>query len=544
MAALPVTFRALGSKTGLRRALAAFLIFTVVHWSVWIAVILWAFGKGGAQLAAIASIAQLIPAAFLAPMLASLGDRMPRNHALVLVYSLVGLGCSVVLATLFFDAPVWGVLVAAALLMTCLSAVRPIHFAVLPQLSASPDELVSSNALSAAGDELSEFIGPVVAGFLAVIAGAWLTLGLGMVVVLLSALLCVRLQAGGSSEPDDEPEGWTAALEGLSALRGDWAALALLLVLTLDFALAGGLDVLGVAFSEDVLGRGESGAGLVIGAMGIGGFFGAIGAATLSRRPRLALTVVGGAVVSGLAFASIALLVALGPVMIMLAIVGAGGAITIVAGRTLLQRATDDRVLARVFAVQESTTLLGTAVGALMAPLCLSWFSSSRAFIPFGIVVIVLGGGSLLLIGRLDDRAKLYTSEVELLRGIPFLGVLPQYDLERLAARAVWRDIAAGEAVITQGEEGREFYVLGSGELAVTIDGEPRPTLYAGEYFGEIALLHNVPRTATVAAITPARVLEIHAADFLAAVTGSEDGHALARETAAAHVARDRRTTP
>ena len=88
MAALPVTFRALGSKTGLRRALAAFLIFTVVHWSVWIAVILWAFGKGGAQLAAIASIAQLIPAAFLAPMLASLGDRMPRNHALVLVYSL------------------------------------------------------------------------------------------------------------------------------------------------------------------------------------------------------------------------------------------------------------------------------------------------------------------------------------------------------------------------------------------------------------------------------------------------------------------------
>ena len=98
--------------------------------------------------------------------------------------------------------------------------------------------------------------------------------------------------------------------------------------------------------------------------------------------------------------------------------------------------------------------------------------------------------------------------------------------------------------MITQGEEGREFYVLGSGELAVTIDGEPRPTLYAGESFGEIALLHNVPRTATVAAITPARVLEIHAADFLAAVTGSEDGHALARETAAAHVARDRRTTP
>ena len=544
MSTLPVTWRALGSRTGLRRALAAFVVFTVVHWSAWIAVILWAFGKGGAGLAAIASLAQLLPAAFLAPPLASVGDRMPRGRALVLVYVLVSLSAALTSAMLYVDAPVWAVLAAAALLMTGLSSVRPVHFAVLPQLAASPEELVSANALSAAGDEFAEFLGPVLAGFGVGLAGSWIVLGFGAVLGLVSALFCVRLVVGSTSEEDGEPEGWLAALEGIRSLKGDWAALALLLVLTIDFALAGGLDVLGVSFSDQVLGRGEQGAGLVIGAMGIGGFFGAVAAATFSRRPRLAVVIVGGAVMSGIAFAAIALLSLLGPVMVMLAVVGAGGAITLVAGRTLLQRSTDDTIMTRVFAVQESTTLLGTAVGAVAAPLFLAWLSPSAAFVPFGVAAVALGLGSLLLVRRLDARAKLYTTEVELLLGVPFLGVLPQYDLERLAARATWVDVPADEDVVRQGDEGREFYIVGSGDLAVTIDGVSRPGLHAGDSFGEIALLHHVPRTATVTAATPSRLLVIRAADFLAAVTGSEDGHALARETAAAHVARDQRATP
>jgi len=196
---LPVTWRALGSRTGLRRALAAFVVFTVVHWSAWIAVILWAFGKGGAGLAAIASLAQLLPAAFLAPPLASVGDRMPRGRALVLVYVLVSLSAALTSAMLYVDAPVWAVLAAAALLMTGLSSVRPVHFAVLPQLAASPEELVSANALSAAGDEFAEFLGPVLAGFGVGLAGSWIVLGFGAVLGLVSALFCVRLVVGSTS---------------------------------------------------------------------------------------------------------------------------------------------------------------------------------------------------------------------------------------------------------------------------------------------------------------------------------------------------------
>ena len=92
---------------------------------------------------------------------------------------------------------------------------------------------------------------------------------------------------------------------------------------------------------------------------------------------------------------------------------------------------------------------------------------------------------------------------------------------------------------VREGDTGRDFFVVGSGRLAVTVAGEPRPDLEAGGWFGEVALLNDVPRTATVVAAGPARLLRVSAPDFLAAVTGSADGHALASEISARHLARD-----
>jgi CRP-like cAMP-binding protein len=147
----------------------------------------------------------------------------------------------------------------------------------------------------------------------------------------------------------------------------------------------------------------------------------------------------------------------------------------------------------------------------------------------------------LLLIRRLDERAVVHVDEAALLRRVPFLALLPQYELERLAANATWLDVEPGDVVVRQGEPGTEFFVVGAGAFDVDIDGETRPQLTEGEGFGEIALLHSVPRTATVSAASTARLLVVRSADFLAAVTGSEDGHALAREIAASRVERDHR---
>ncbi|HET7902061.1 MAG TPA: MFS transporter [Candidatus Nanopelagicales bacterium] len=537
--ALPATFQALGSSRGLRRVLAGFVAFTLVQWSAWMAVILYAFDEGGPGLAAIASVVLLLPAALFSPMIGGIGDRMRRGRALVLAYSAVTIGAALTLAALLRHAPVWVVLLAGAVFMLTVSGVRPVHFSVLPNLSGGPEELVSANAMSAASDEFAEFLGPVLAGLLFALVGAWFVLAVGTGLALLAVLLCLRLDAGSPSS-EDEAEGWRAALEGLVALRGDGPALALLVVLTIDFILAGTLGVIGVSFAEDVLGQGSTGAGLVIGSMGIGGVVGAVVAGGLSRRPAVAALVVGGAVLSGVAYAVVAGLTALLPVMLVLAIVGAGGAITLVSGRTLLQRTTDDRILTRVFAVQESTAFLATAFGAALAPLLLRRFDVAQAFVPMGVGAAVLGLACLLLIRHLDERAVLHPAEVALLRRVSFLDVLPPYDLERLAARATWRHVDPGTVIVRQGDPGYEFFMVGDGELAVTIDGLERPHLEAGSGFGEIALLHSVPRTATVTALTEATLLVVRSEDFLAAVTGSEDGQALARDVAAAQLERDR----
>jgi hypothetical protein len=212
-----------------------------------------------------------------------------------------------------------------------------------------------------------------------------------------------------------------------------------------------------------------------------------------------------------------------------------------VTGRTLLQRATDARILARVFAVQESTTLLATAVGAVLAPVMITRFSPSAAFVPFGIGAAAIGIVGLFLIRSLDARAVVHPLETALLARVPFLALLPQYELERLASNATWLEVEQGDVVVRQGEPGTEFFVVGEGTFDVDIDGEARPQLAAGDGFGEIALLHSVPRTATVSAASAGRLLVVRSEDFLAAVTGSEDGHALAREIAASRVERDHR---
>ena len=94
--------------------------------------------------------------------------------------------------------------------------------------------------------------------------------------------------------------------------------------------------------------------------------------------------------------------------------------------------------------------------------------------------------------------------------------------------------------MITQGDHGDAFYVVQSGRLSVSIDGERLDhEIHDGEGFGEIALLRDVPRTATVTAIEACRLVRIARDEFLAAVTGSADGHVIADQVAAAHLKRD-----
>ncbi len=82
----------------------------------------------------------------------------------------------------------------------------------------------------------------------------------------------------------------------------------------------------------------------------------------------------------------------------------------------------------------------------------------------------------------------------------------------------------AGEIVIRAGERGDRFYIVGSGTLEITAEGL-RTVANEGDYFGEIALLRDVPRTATVTALADSRLYVLLRDDFLAAVTGHDAAH-------------------
>jgi MFS family permease len=543
MGELPATFRAIGSRNGLRRVLVAYALYGLVEIAVWLAIILYAFAEGGVTLAGLVAVVQLLPAAVLAPALASIGDRMPRGTALALAHAGVAVATIITTVALLLDAPVPLVITGSTLITVALAVVRPIHFAALPQLAQSAEDLVSANALSSVGDGFALFAGPIVAGFGVQQAGPALVFVGASAASVVATLLCTRLGLRAPTpSPDGESRGWREVFYGLAALWRDWAALVLLFVLATRFILAGALDVLGVSFSEDVLDLGQSGAGLILGAVGVGGLLGSVIVGSVATRRRLAPVVLVSGVVEGLAVAVVALLTLLTPTIIALAVAGMAGAILLVIGRTLLQRTADDRVLARVFAVQESTALLGLALGAALAPYLVENLSPAAAFVPFGIGAAALTLVGFIAVRRLDARANFLPEETELLRNIGFLAALPPYEIERLAMNGVWTDATAGEIIVKQGDLGDRFYAIGAGEFSIIIDGSPRPGLLGrGEGFGELALLRSAPRNATITAVSDGRLLAIASDVFLAAVTGGADGHALADEVSRAHVERDRR---
>lgn len=523
----------------LPRVLAAFGLFAVVEYGAWFAVLLYAYTAGGVALAGIVGVVQLVPAAVLSPLLGSLGDRLPRGAALSGAYAAEAVFFAATAVLLAVDAPVPAVVAASALGTLTVSVARPIHFASLPQLARTPGSLVRANSACSALDGVGIFVGPVVAGVLTEVSGPALALGISAVAMLTASLLTVRLGLPVAAGEDDEG-GLRSALGGLRAVAQDPPVLVLLLLVGVGFLVMGALEILSVAFADEVLSAGDGAAGLLVGATGIGGLVGAGLATGLAFRARLAPAVVLGLLATAAPLALMGQMSVLVPAVVLLAVCGIGEAVTVVAGRTLLQRVTDDEVLARVFAVQEAVMLIGLALGAAIAPVLVTSLGAAGGFVPLALGLAVAAVGSWGLLRKLDGRAHFRPDVLAVLRRVPFLAAMSPPDLERLVQGAERVDLPAGTVVIQQGDRGDAFYVVDTGSLTVDVDGVRRgTTLEQGDGFGEIALLQDVPRTATITAVDEVGLLRIERDDFLAAITGSPDGRLIADEVSQAHLRRD-----
>jgi hypothetical protein len=222
--------------------------------------------------------------------------------------------------------------------------------------------------------------------------------------------------------------------------------------------------------------------------------------------------------------------------LLLFGVLGVGNTLVDVAGLTLVQRTAPEEVRARVFGVLESVLLATIGIGAILAPLL------TAAFGPRG-ALIAAGGGLTAFalpfwrpLAALDAATARPGPELDLLREIPIFAPLPPVTLEQLVSRLSSVRVAAGDDVFRRGDVGDRFYVIGEGEAEVAFDDRQPVTLGRGGYFGEIALLRDMPRTATVTARTDLELYALERDDFLAAVTGHAPSAEAADAVIAAHL--------
>jgi CRP-like cAMP-binding protein len=131
-------------------------------------------------------------------------------------------------------------------------------------------------------------------------------------------------------------------------------------------------------------------------------------------------------------------------------------------------------------------------------------------------------------LSAIDRAASIPTERIALLRAIPIFAPLPEVTIERMATELVPSTAAAGTTVFRRGDEGDRFYVIEDGTVDVQVDSGSPVELGRGDFFGEIALLRDVPRTATVTARTDTRLYSLNWDAFVPAVAG----HAPSRRAA------------
>jgi len=222
---------------------------------------------------------------------------------------------------------------------------------------------------------------------------------------------------------------------------------------------------------------------------------------------------------------------------LLLATVGLANAIIDVPFFTLPVRLAPDAVLARVFGVFESLVALGVGVGSVLAPVLLDVLGTRGALVVTGAALPLLAVLCWRRLTALDLRLGVRDAEIAVLRDVPVLRQLPVPSIEHLARRLRRSTAPAGTVLVRQGDPGDGFYVITDGRAEVLGDGALVGALGPGDSFGEIALLHDVPRTASIRAATDVTVFELERDDFLDAVAGFSASADTARDVVAGHLA-------
>jgi MFS family permease len=521
------TLRAVWSNEPVRRAQLALAGSTIGNWSYSVAFSVLVYDRAGATWVGLAQVFRLVPAALAAPFLASLVDRYPKQRVLFAtdaVRALIMTGLCICAA---LDGPLFLIIGLATVNTVVGTLFWPAQGAMLPTLARDAEELTACNVAQSTIESTGSVIGPALGGIALAAFGTTLAFLVPVVAYTLSAIAVTRVhppaaapeEVAESGDRPEVPEPSHGVLSGLAAIFRNGDVRVLVTLYGAQVLVCGALNVLTVVAALELLDAGDSGVGALVAAVGVGGLVGAVPALMLSQRARLTTVFAFGLILWGAPIALIALAGSLPLALVMMALVGVGNTLVDVSAVTLLQRATPSDLLGRVFGVLESIVIASVAVGSAVTPALLHLIGVRATLVVTGALLPVV---TLPLWRRLRrlDVPTVDARRIELLRGDPIFAPLPGAIIEQLASALEPVPLAAGEVLFQAGDAGDRYYFIDEGTVQIARPGLEAILLGPGAGFGEIALLRDVPRTATVTAESATSLYALRGDEFVSAVTG------------------------
>jgi MFS family permease len=536
----------------LRRMQLAFAGSLIGNWAFATAVSVWAYGVGGARAVGIYFAVRLALMAVATPFVSTFADKYPRKQ--VMIYS--DLYCAVLITAatvcLYADTPALPVFAFAILTSFGGSSFRAAQGAITPQLANTTEELTASNGTSSTLESLAIFLGPAIGAGLLALADVEVVFLLNVASFLWSVLMVsgIRVEnpaeaaASARAESGDHDGPTTEVVEEVESFfamtsagfRAIWRDKDLLITVVQGSAqtvVAGATAVFPLVMAVEILHTGAKGVGLLDSASGLAAILGGIFAIARASKHKLGQDLVVGVFLWSFPLVLVTIWPSPVAAFAVMAFLGFANPLVDVNVFTVIQRLTPDRVLGRVFGAVETCLITTMAIGAAITPVMLHLWGLRTTM-----AVLGLGIGAVAVIGfprmRGMDRRLEAPVGLPLLQGIPMFGPLNPVVLEALARGLVRVEVPPGEVVVREGDESDRFYIIETGRVEVTAgDGHVLREEGPGEYFGEIGLLRDVRRTATITALDPTVLLALPRAEFLDAVTGQGEARRLAEDVVA-----------
>jgi MFS family permease len=495
--------------------------------------------------------ARIIPYIVLSVPAGILIDRFDRRLILIVTDIVRGLAMVGLALVTFLDGPVW-LIVGLAIFATCFAVFfRPSIGAYLPSLVRNEAELGPANSIYATLSEITFIIGPAIGGL--IIAAT--DLGWAFVINALSFLGPVlvlwslppnRPRAKKEATPAEaEVEAEAEAATNAEAAPSTPEAAPAVTVRSIIRPVAGiailnmvagffwgGLSVALVILAVDRLGAGEDATGFLWAAIGVGGVVGAVGSSAIVLRPNLAPAMLLGAAILGAGFILLGLVTDLTLALVAMVVIAAGALLAEVVDTTILQRVVPDAIRGRTLGVLQTAMTLTYAAGSFLVPIIMTSLGA-QVLLPIG-GALIFGASlvTLVLVGPHFRRAPESDSAADTLGRVArlplFAGVSPAA-LELALQRLVPVPVTAGSVVIREGDPADRFYIIESGRFVVDqrdpgtgLDRRLR-VMGSDEVFGELGLMHNAPRSASVTAETDGQLLALDGPEFLELVNAGPE---------------------